>query len=189
MVSIGRLMVSNRLRVILAFCTLSFFLVPCQVLAQSSDSEAAAEGTSQKQESTEVNSAVRDWFAIYDQIRRDAEMTTGEKLQAMHLNADKPQKKNAELASKMLAKYTTALSAMKQLSPIAETRELQERYTEYFSKASQLFSDFVDAQTKDPYPTESLAASRKELEAFDKANKILDKDLRLKYSISKHRHI
>jgi hypothetical protein len=182
-------MVFHRSRAILIFCTLSSFLIPCQALTQSIDSGSGSEGSSQQQESTEVNSAVKDWFDKYDQIRRDAEMTTGEKWQAMRLNSDKPQKKNAGLASKMLAKYTAAHSAMKQLSPIPETRELQERYTEYFSKASQLFSDFVDAQTKVPYPSESLSSGRKELEVFDKSNKILDKDLRTKYSISKHKHI
>lgn len=182
-------MVSNRWRRSLIFCAFSFLLIPFNALAQTVASGAEPEVTSPKQESCELKPAVRDWFAKYDQIRRDAEMTTGEKMQAMHLNADKPQQKNAALASKMLARYSTALSAMKQLSPIPETRELQERYTEYFSRASRLFSDFVDAQTKVPYPSESLTAGRKELEAFDKSNKVLDKDLRLKYSISKHKHI
>lgn len=182
-------MVSARSPVIVILCALSFFPIPCPALTQSIESASGPEGTSQRQESSEVNSAVKDWFAKYDQIRRDAEMTTGEKMQAMRLNADKPQKKNAVLASKMLAKYTTAVAAMKLLSPISETRELQERYTEYFSRARQLFSDFVDAQTKIPYPSESLAAGRKDLEVFDKSNKLLDKELRLKYSISKHKHI
>ncbi|MCC7529906.1 MAG: hypothetical protein IT342_15390 [Candidatus Melainabacteria bacterium] len=182
-------MVSNRSRQILAFCTLSLFLIPCRALPQSATSGAMPEGSSQKQESSQANSAVSDWFAKYDRIRCDAEMTAGEKMQAMRLNAAKPQKKNGKLASRMLAKYTIALSAMKQLPPVPETRELQERYTEYFGKASQLFSDFVDAQTNVPYPVESLSARRRELEVFDKSNKALDKVLRAKYSISKHKHI
>lgn len=182
-------MVCSRWRGVLIICVLSYFLAPLKASTQNDSAGAAAEGSSQKQQASESNLAVKDWFAKYDQIRRDAEMTFGEKLQAMRLNAYKPQMKNAELASKMLARYTNALSAMKQLSPIPETLELQERYTEYFSKASQLFSDFVDAQTKEPYPSESLAAERKELEIFDKSNKVLDKELRTKYSISKHKHI
>jgi hypothetical protein len=182
-------MFCNRWRGVLIICMLSYFLIPCNALTPKADTGETADGSSQKQESSEVNPAVKDWFAKYDQIRRDAEMTTGDKMQAMRLNADKPNKKNAELASKMLAKYTASHSAMKELPPIPETSELHERYTEYFCRARQLFSDFVDAQAKVPYPSESLSAARKELEVFDKSNKILDKDLRTKYSISKHKHI
>lgn len=115
-------------------------------------------------------------------------MTLGDKFQSLLLSASKPEKKNAALATRMLKKYTTSLSAMKELTAIPETKDLQDSYIEYFSTARRLFSDYLDAQTKVPFTNESLVLTKKKLEELDKKNKLLDKELREMYMINKHKH-
>lgn len=132
--------------------------------------------------------SVTEWFARYDQIRRDAEMTTGDKLQSLLLSAKKPEIKNAALASRMLKKYTTALSGMKSLRSTLETRELQQGYIKYFSTACQLFSDYLAAQKEVPFTNQSLVPTKRKLEDLDKTNKKLDAALRNQYLIPNHIH-
>ncbi len=150
--------------------------------------QADFESNGQSSRLRKNNPTVTDWFAKYDQIRRDAEMTMGDKLQARSLSSNKPSKKNAELASRMLKKYTIALSAMKELPSLPETKDLHEGYTDYFGEARELFSDFLDEQEKVPFSSQGLVAAKKKLEALDAKNKLLDKELRQKYNIAKHKH-
>jgi hypothetical protein len=131
---------------------------------------------------------VSDWFGRYDQIRRDAEMTMGDKWQWFFLLDKRPNKKNAALGTRMLKKYTIALSQMNELGSTPETKELQMRYIEYFITARQLFSNYVAAQKEVPFTNQALAPSRKKLEELDKKNKQLDEELRKKYMIAKHKH-
>lgn len=147
--------------------------------------------------SAKVNSAkhplqksltVSEWFTRYDQIRRDAEMTMGDKWQALSLLEKKPNKKNSELATHMLKKYTSALSQIKELGATPETKELQTGYVEYFTKARQLFANYVTAQKVVPFTNQSMGPAKKELEELDKRNKKLDDELRKKYIIDKHKH-
>jgi len=109
-------------------------------------------------------------------------------MQARSLSANKPSKKNAELASRMLNKYTIALAAMKELTPVPETNDLHDGYTEYFGQARELFSDFIVEQEKIPFSNQKLVSAKKKLEELDSKNKLLDKELRQKFKIPKHKH-
>ncbi len=131
---------------------------------------------------------VSQWFAGYDQIRRDAEMTMADKWQSMLLQAKKPEPKNAALAIRMSKKYGRALSDMKRLGSTPETKALQVGYIEYFGSARQLFDDYLIAQNAVPFTNQSLVPTKKKLEVLDKKNKRMDDTLRREYIIKKHRH-
>lgn len=187
----------NRSRAIPIFCTITFLFFPehCATFANSeaksaanSSIESAADSPEQPRQICLNSLTVTDWFAAYDQIRRDAEMTMGDKMQARSLSANKPSKKNAALASRMLKKYTIALAAMNDLPSLPETKALHEGYTEYFSQARELFSDFLDEQERVPFSNQGLIAAKKKLEELDAKNKALDKELRQMYNIAKHKH-
>jgi len=136
---------------------------------------------------------VHEWFAIYDQIRRDAEMTLGEKLQTKTalekgLNTGKKsEKKNGAVPLRVISKYTGAVSALQKLQVLPETSELQAGYTQYFTKMRQLFLD--SSQTGNtPAAKHTFSLAAKELQELDKKNKKLDEELRKKYAIPKHKH-
>lgn len=177
-----------QIRVCLITCILVCLLSPVKATADSFSAGSAGEGGSEKQEPRERCVMVREWFSKYDQIRRDAEMTTGDKLQSLLLAAKKPEEENAALATRMLEKYTTAISGMKELESLPETRELHEGYIEYFSMARQLFADYLDAQKAIPFTNQSLIPTKKKLEVLEKTNRQLDRELRKKYTIVRHRH-
>jgi hypothetical protein len=187
----------NRSQAILIFCAITFLFFPehSATFARSdsesgvnSFTESAANSPEPSRQLCLNSLTVTDWFAAYDQIRRDAEMTMGDKMQARSLSANKPSKKNSALASRMLKKYTIALSAMNDLQTLPETKALHEGYTEYFSQARELFSDFLDEQERVPFSNQGLIAAKKKLEELDAKNKALDKELRQKYDIPKHKH-
>ncbi len=138
---------------------------------------------------TKKNPAVTEWFKKYDQIRRAAEETSKDKYQSLFLGENKPDKNNAALASRMIGKYTVALTDMKRLTPVPETRELQNGYIGYFGSARLLFTDFLKAQKTVPYSTKPLVPSKRRLEVMDKTNKRLDAELRKVFGIPKHKHI
>lgn len=182
-------MLRNQSRALLIFCTVSFlfFREHSAIFARSDDNSAAVSPEQSGQ--MYLNSvAVTNWFAAYDQIRRDAEMSMRDKVQARSLSASKPSKKNVELASRMLEKYTIALAAMKELTPVPETKDLHDGYTEYFGQARELFSDFIVEQEKVPFSNQKLVSAKKKLEELDSKNKMLDKELRQKFNIPKHKH-
>jgi hypothetical protein len=179
---------SIQYRIALIICVLACLLSPTRAFGQSVDARSVAEVDAKEQELRERSVLVAKWFSRYDQIRRNAEMTMGDKLQSLFLLAKNPEQKNAALASRMIEKYTTSLFEMKELESIPETSELQDGYIQYFSAARQLFSDYLDAQKEVPFTNQSLFPSRKKLEELDKTNKRLDDVLRKKYIIAKHRH-
>jgi hypothetical protein len=131
---------------------------------------------------------VSEWFDKYDQIRRDAEMTMGDKWQSLLLQAKKPEPNNAALATRMSKKYSRALSEMKKLGSTPETKALQVGYIEYFVTARQLFEDYLVAQKEVPFTNQSLVPTKKKLEVLDKRNKEIDDGLRKRHIIRKHRH-
>lgn len=183
-------MLSTQARAILVFCVLTFCIVTFLFFPNYAPALASSSDESDEQSRPECrnNAPVANWFAVYDQIRRDAEMTMGDKMQARSLSANKPSKKNAELASRMLNKYTIALAAMKELTPVPETNDLHDGYTEYFGQARELFSDFIVEQEKIPFSNQKLVSAKKKLEELDSKNKLLDKQLRQKFKIPKHKH-
>ncbi|MBX9691264.1 MAG: hypothetical protein K2Z81_02700 [Cyanobacteria bacterium] len=171
------------------YCTVTIawaFLNPASVPAQGILQELNAKLCSNGHFSNQRT--IRDWFSQYDQIRRDAEMTTGDKWQSLHLNAKKPKPSNAALASRMMAKYETSLTDMKKLKSTGETRQLQDGYIEYFTTARQLFSDYLTAQEALPFTNQALIPTKKKLQELDRKNRRLDDDLRKKYKIARHKH-
>lgn len=176
-------------RVPTAVSVLACLTVSSTLPVRCEDPLAKAAALIEKRKPVKKNAAVTEWFKKYDQIRRNAEETTKDKYQSLFLAEGKPDKKNAELASKMIDKYTVALAAMKQLPPIPETRQLHKGYIEYFSSARQLFIDFLKGQKMVPYSVKRFAPAKDRLQALDKVNKRLDEQLRKTYGIPKHKHI
>jgi len=161
-----------------------------RVLADSSNATLSAAADEHDDDRPQ---SIADWFKKYDQIRRNAEMTLGEKLQMRSivdkgLNGVKQTKSNSALAQRMISKYAQAGSAMQNLAAVAETKELQDGYAHYFVDAEQLIKECLESQPNDsgkPVP----AAMRTSLEQLDRKNKELDACLRKKYGIVRHRHI
>jgi len=173
---------------LLLVTTLVCIFLPPDSSARSKSVSSTAKADTAKHPLRQKSMTVSEWFVRYDQIRRDAEMTLGDKWQALSLLDKKPDKKNAALASHMLKKYTSALSQVKELGSTPETKELQSGYVEYFNKARELFANYVAAQKEVPFTNQSMGPAKKELEELDKRNKKLDDELRKKYIIAKHKH-
>jgi hypothetical protein len=172
-----------------AVCAIACLFTPAFAEPRTSGTESAAEARTEKNQAQQQSITAAEWFTRYDEIRRRAEMTIVEKLQSFGLAFKKADKRNAALASRMIRKYTTALSAMKELESTPETKELQDGYIEYFTAARQLMTDCLDVQEQVPSTNQSLMSTKRELEELDKKNKKLDAELRRKYVISKHKHI
>ncbi len=170
-------------------CVLTGLIVYVALPVRSADSKAAAAALNQRRKPDKKNVAVTEWFKKYDQIRREAEETTRDKYQSLFLGESKPDKKNAELASRMVEKYAVALAAMKRLPSPPETKQLHNGYIEYFGSARQLFIDFLKGQKIVPYSVKRFAPAKNRLEALDKTNKRIDGELRKTYGIPKHKHI
>lgn len=131
---------------------------------------------------------VVEWFKEYDQIRRDAEMSLADKFQAMLLTTGSPGKRNVALSTRMAEKYRTALAEIRRMESLPETRELQEGYTEYFSKAYALLQEHLDGQDPGALNNKNFIQMKEQLESLDSKNKKMDDDLRKEYGIPKHRH-
>lgn len=175
-------------RISLAICTMAYLFAPTLGLSKNASVESQTKPGSEMQEVRQPSVTPKEWFSRYDQIRRGAEMTMADKFQSLLLASKRPEKRNAALASRMIQKYTTALTEMKQLESIPETKELQDGYIEYFNTARQIFSGYLDAQHQVPFTNQSLMPPKKKLEELDKKNKTLDADLRQRYLITKHKH-
>ncbi len=154
--------------------------------------EALAKGQEVASLDTQGSQSVRDWFREYDKIRSDAEMSLSEKLQSRSFlqkglkpGADTPQK-ITDLMHRMNSKYTTAHHAMEHLQPVAETKSLQDGYTEYFKRMRHLFAHGLNTEQIDIGATISFAAKREEIEILDKRNKSLDASLRKRFKIPRH---
>ncbi len=182
---------SRALQIVAAVCAISSLQMSGTVEAKSAHSMIKLALSGEKHQTRKPS--VSEWFEQYDQIRRDAEMSLGEKLQSRSvvekgLNPGaKSEKKNGALATHLISKYETAVSAMKKLPVLPETRELQEGYTQYFIKMQQVFVECHKVR-KAPATKQSLLSEKKKLEDLDKKNKKLDDELRKHYGIPKHKH-
>jgi hypothetical protein len=165
------------------------------VLADVGQSGSATSTSKQDAGKSSNKSGVRGWFDKYDQIRRGAEMTWGEKMQCRSVlekglkHAAKVGDKHKALAEKMVKKYADALAAMQGLQSIPETKELQDGYVEFFRKGHKLWQDCLGGDGQEPAEASALEQSRSQLLAHDKKIKKLDEELRKKFSIPHHRHI
>lgn len=135
---------------------------------------------------------VRAWFEQYDAIRRRAQMTAAERK-----SADALLKRGFtillpgfgrisahRLLRKMIARYETASSEMKELPAQVETRELHEGYTRYFDKARLLFDHTRKAINNPLRSRKELVECKHELADLEASLKTLDKQLREKFGIA-----
>ncbi|HEY9869017.1 MAG TPA: hypothetical protein V6D08_07610 [Candidatus Obscuribacterales bacterium] len=88
-----------------------------------------------------------------------------------------------KLLRTMISRYQTAASAMRELTPPPETRELHQGYTRYFVTARQLFVDTRQAIGNPFRSKKGLSERKEELTKLEASLKSLDKELRDKYGI------
>ena len=171
--------------------TATFVLLAAIPLVSKASESEAAPSAGQEQS---AKSTVDDWFAKYDQIRRNAELSLGERFQCRGmlergLQHAKANDRNTTLAHKMESKYKAAASAMQDLPILPETTDLQNGYIEFFKQGHQLFLDCIGSEQTAPATGQVLDAQRKKLEVLDRKNKKLDEELRRKFGIARHKHI
>lgn len=149
-------------------------------------------------------SAVAQWFAKYDQIRRQAQMSPQERQQADYFlskitaifvpGQEKLEAKN--LLTRMVSRYRQASLAMKQLPVMQETSQLQQGFYRYFVTAGNLFIDYLkvqenllatDAQTGQPIAAQ-LLQRKQALEELNLSIQSLDEQSRSKFGISPYRY-
>lgn len=114
----------------------------------------AGQAPSTKPVNPQQAARVYQWFLQYDEVRRRAQMNPIEKQQADGLLArglglfmpgqDKLAAK--QLLSGLVMRYQTASRSLQGISPLPETRQLQESYFQYFDNAMHLFSDYLKVQ-------------------------------------------
>jgi len=153
-----------------------------------------ADSTTTSTDTAESNPAVTEWFAKYDQIRRDAEMATSEKLKygsAMKkaLNAGaKVSPGTKEFMKRMSSKYEAASAAMSALTPTPETKELHDGYLQYFDEMGKSFSAAcASEENADSADSAAKSETKDRIEALDNANKKIDAKLRQRFGIPKHK--
>lgn len=149
-------------------------------------------------------SAVAQWFAKYDQIRRQAQMSPQERQQADYFlskvtaifvpGQEKLEAKN--LLTRMVSRYRQASLAMKQLPVMQETSQLQQGFYRYFVTAGNLFIDYLkvqenllatDAQTGQPIAAQ-LMQRKQGLEELNLSIQSLDEQSRSKFGIAPYHY-
>ena len=152
---------------------------------------------------SDKQASVSSWFAQYDDVRHQAQMSQAEKERSQALMAagltscfgsgQAPQDKAlvSLLLRRMVERYDRASTQMSALPKIAETRKLNDGYGQYFQQASGLFSDYLKVQNN-LFATDAsgnslvgqLSQRKADLEALDAANKQMDARLRQKYNVA-----
>ncbi len=146
---------------------------------------------------------IKDWFAKYDDIRRQAQMNPTERQKAdtmlakgLSILVPGPEKaETQQLLQKLQGKNAIAADQMKKLNLYPETEQLHRGYYKYFTEASTLFADYLKVQDNllatDASNTPiagQLMNRKKQLEDLDSANKALDTKLRAKLGIAPYRY-
>lgn len=146
---------------------------------------------------------VYQWFLHYDEIRRRAQMNPIEKQQADGLLArgfslfmpgqDKIAAK--QLLTNLVHKYHTATQSIKALPMVAETKQLQMAYYQYFENAMNLFSDYLRVQdnvfavdASGQAIAKQLIQRKVALETLEQNCKNLDGQLRQKYGVAAYQY-
>lgn len=146
---------------------------------------------------------VRQWFAAYDLVRRQAQMSPSEKDRADNLLSQGlsvfvpgPNKTQAQkLLIGLVDKYQVAIVKMKAMPLYPETEKLHRGYYQYFSDAKTLFSDYLRVQdnlmVKDEHGKgimPQLMARKANLENLEMQIKQLDSELRNQFGIAPYRN-
>lgn len=148
---------------------------------------------------------VKVWFNNYDQIRRQAQLSPGERQKADQImsrglsifmpGADKALAQN--LLTELVNRYDVAAQQMAKLQIIPATEQLHRAYYQYFVQARGLFADYLKLQddllATDPntgQPVASGLVERKEnLAMLDQNNKMLDERLRQQFGIPPYQYV
>lgn len=134
------------------------------------------------------------WFTQYDRIRREAQMSRGEKLNAiklwatsMHASASDTEEARG-LLTRMVNRYKRASAQMANLPVIPETQSLHAGYSAYFKRAHSDFARYLHV-----LDTQSTRAALSQMEQgraplgeIDVRNKNLDRRLRSRYEIPEY---
>jgi len=146
--------------------------------------------------------AIRDWFAKYDMVRRQAQMSPSERNKAddllshgLQLFVPGEEKVIAHnLLTELVSKYDRACGQLKALPYYPETSSLHRQYFQYFSEAKNLFTDYLRVQnnvmTKDAQGNSVMAgliARKGNLEGTEQQAKALDAQLRNRLGIPPYR--
>lgn len=171
---------------------------------QSSQGLSPGSAVSRMQtQATDANS-LKSWFARYDQVRRQAQMTPVERGKADNLLSNglavfvPGEEKNQaqKLLRGLVAKYQVAVNEMKLLPLYPETEQLHRGYYQYFNDARALFNDYLRVQdnimVKDERTGKSLMSElmqrKANLENLEHQVKDLDQNLRNQLGIQPYRY-
>jgi hypothetical protein len=146
---------------------------------------------------------VQDWFAQYDNIRRQSQMNPVERQKAdkllsggMAMLVPGPEKiATAQLLTKLVKNNQQAADQMKGLKLYPETQLLHRGYYQYFTDAAGLFTDYLTVQNN-LFATDAtgktvagqLMARKQGLELLDQKNKALDAQLRQQFGIPPYQY-
>lgn len=159
---------------------------------------AVAQGTQ-----SGVPTKVLNWFNSYDEIRRQAQLSPEERAQAdsllgkgLAILSPGPDKDAARiLLQKMVNNYTVATQQMSELFVLPETEALHKGYSEYFSTAKNLFTDYLTvqdnffAQDGNGKPViQSLLERKERLEQINAYVHDLDSKTRAQFGVSPYRY-
>ncbi len=147
---------------------------------------------------------IKQWFVSYDQIRRQAQLTPNERQEADNLISKGlsvlmpgEEKIVAQaLLTKLVNKYTQAVTAMGGLPLYAQTLPVHRGYFQYFTSAGQLFSDYlkvqndlfvVDQATGQPLLSQ-LMQRKQQLADLDTQIKQVDKQVRAQFGVQAYQY-
>lgn len=147
---------------------------------------------------------IPQWFAQYDQIRREAQMSPAERQQADTLMSQglsilvPGERKIAtkQLLGMMVGRYQRACAQLKSLPQIPPTQQLQYSYFNYFNTAGNLFADYIrvqdnlfltDATTGQPLAA-GLIQRKQMLEALEGQCKQMDAATRNQFGVPPYRY-
>lgn len=147
---------------------------------------------------------IKQWFVSYDQIRRQAQMTPRERQDADNLmqkglSVLMPGEEKIvaqAMLTKLVNKYTQAVTAMGGLPLYTQTLPVHRGYFQYFTSAGQLFSDYlkvqndlfvVDASTGQPLLSQ-LMQRKQQLADLDTQIKQVDKQVRSQFGVPAYQY-
>ena len=166
--------------------------------AQAANSAAATTGAA-----ATAPAVLKDWFAKYDEIRREAQMNPTDKAKAdsmlskgLAMFMPGPEKVEIQaLLQKLQLKNSVAADKLKKLNLYPETKALHFGYYQYFNDATTLFGDYLKVQdnlmAKDAQGNSvmgQLMSRKAALEQLDVKNKALDEKLREQFGIAQYKY-
>ena len=148
------------------------------------------------------NEEIKNWFSMYDGIRRKAQMSPKEKSKAdryLHrgfaiLIPGFGRIRAHKLLKTLINRYEKASSDLERLPEIPETKELKKAYVDFFKQSHSVFKDcnklLVNPfayNKKDGFLKKSIKERHKKLKSMESDAKTLDQKLRDKHNIEPYK--